>query len=147
MSEEMMSSSAAITVFIIGIILCILLIVAKWKIFTKAGIAGWKSLIPIYNVYLQYKISGLSFWKWSVLPILVGSVFVSLAGENPSGINILWFLIGLAILIFADIKFNLQFAKAFGKGVGFALGLIFLPNIFQLILGYGSAQYVGNKQN
>ena len=30
----------------------ILLIVAWWKIFTKAGEAGWKSIIPIYNIYI-----------------------------------------------------------------------------------------------
>ena len=34
----------AYTLFII--VLLILLVVAYWKMFTKAGIAGWKSLIP-----------------------------------------------------------------------------------------------------
>jgi Family of unknown function (DUF5684) len=34
-------------------------------------------------------------------------------------------------------------AKSFGKGVGFAIGLILLPFIFFLILGFGSAQYQG----
>jgi len=33
------------------------------------------------------------------------------------------------------------FAKNFGKGVGFALGLIFLGFIFFPILAWGSAQY------
>ena len=32
-------------------------------------------------------------------------------------------------------------AKNFGKGVGFILGLIFLPIIFFPILGFGSAKY------
>ena len=27
----------------------IILVIANWKIFTKAGEAGWKSIIPIYN--------------------------------------------------------------------------------------------------
>ena len=34
-------------------------------------------------------------------------------------------------------------AKAFGKGIGFAIGLILLPFIFQLLLGFGSAEYEG----
>ena len=37
-------------------------------------------------------------------------------------------------------------AKAFGKGIGFILGLIFIPNIFYLILGFGGAQYIGPQQ-
>ena len=40
----------------------VLIIVAQWKIFTKAGQEGWKALIPIYNVVVLYKIIGLSPW-------------------------------------------------------------------------------------
>lgn len=47
-----------ITLFIIVLlILLILLVVAYWKMFTKAGVAGWKSLIPLYNVYIAFKIA------------------------------------------------------------------------------------------
>jgi hypothetical protein len=37
----------------------------------------------------------------------------------------------------------LSVAKAFGKGTGFTLGLIFLSPIFVPILGFGDARYVG----
>jgi hypothetical protein len=33
--------------------------------------------------------------------------------------------------------------SAFGKGVGFAIGMIFLPFIFWPILAFGSSQYQG----
>ena len=33
--------------------------IANWKIFSKAGEPGWKSLIPFYNVYTEYKL----MWK------------------------------------------------------------------------------------
>ena len=36
-----------------------------------------------------------------------------------------------------------RMAKAYGKGTGFAIGLILLPNLFQLILAFGSSEYVG----
>lgn len=46
-----------------------------------------------------------------------------------------------------------KFAKTFGKGFGFFLGLLFLNTIFMLILGFGNAQYkaqqdpyIANKQ-
>ena len=35
----------------------------------------------------------------------------------------------------------IETAKVFGKGTGFALGLIFLGPIFWMILGFGSADY------
>lgn len=41
------------------------------------------------------------------------------------------------IMLYMDV------AKSFGKGTGFALGLIFLAPIFWLILGFGDARYVG----
>ena len=63
--------SAAATTTIIGalmvylvIILAIAIIqvVAMWKLFNKAGEKGWKSIIPIYNCVILFKISGLSPW-------------------------------------------------------------------------------------
>lgn len=35
----------------------ILQVIAYWKIFTKAGEEGWKSIIPIYNGYVQYRLT------------------------------------------------------------------------------------------
>lgn len=36
----------------------LLQIIANWRIFTKAGEAGWKSIIPIYGDYISYKTHG-----------------------------------------------------------------------------------------
>ena len=37
----------------IMVIILVFTIIANWKIFTKAGEAGWKSLIPIYSSVIQ----------------------------------------------------------------------------------------------
>lgn len=42
---------AAYAIFLF--IIWILTVIAKWRIFTKAGLAGWKSIIPIYSDYLH----------------------------------------------------------------------------------------------
>ena len=47
--EFIMDIIAAYLIFVL--ILAILQIVAWWRIFSKAGEAGWKSIIPIYYVY------------------------------------------------------------------------------------------------
>lgn len=102
------------------LILLVLLIIAEWKIFTKAGEKGWYSLIPILREYELCKI------------------------VDGKGIKFLLLIIPVVNVVYG-ILLNFRMAKAYGKGTGFALGLIFLPNIFQLILGFGSAQYVGPR--
>lgn len=128
-----------------SIIIGILLIIAMWKIFTKAGEAGWKSIIPIYNVYVFCKIIGVSFWKWVILcPLLIG--VVSFIIETAAGIAQFSNIIGGIYSIILYIVMAVKLSKAFGKSAGFTVGLIIFPNIFQLILGFGSSTYVGTDK-
>ena len=41
-------------IFIIRVVLIIATTVGLWCIFEKADEAGWKSLIPFFNVYILY---------------------------------------------------------------------------------------------
>ncbi|WP_278574130.1 hypothetical protein [Fusobacterium ulcerans] len=36
----------------IGLILMIIAFVGMWKTFEKAGMEGWKGIVPVYNMYL-----------------------------------------------------------------------------------------------
>ena len=117
----------------------ILQIIANWNIFTKAGEAGWKSLIPIYGDYVSYKIAWQTsyFWLNFILGILLS--YVSNANLNES-----MFLSLIVIpLTVINIMYCVKLARAFGRGIGFAIGLILLQPIFLLILGFGSDQYYG----
>jgi Family of unknown function (DUF5684) len=102
----------------IYIALIVLVIAGWWMIFTKAGEAGWKSIIPIWNVLILLKVVGREWW-WLILLLIP--------------------LVGLVAWIFI----SLDLAKSFGKSAGFAIGLIFLSFIFAPILGFGSATYQG----
>ena len=103
---------------IFGLLVALLLIVAMWKVFTKAGQPGWASIIPIYNIYIWCKIVGRPWW-WILLMLIPFVNFI------------------VAIILCIDL------AKSFGKGVGFGIGLALLGIIFFPILGFGSAQYQG----
>ena len=103
---------------IIGLLVALLVIVAMWKVFTKADQPGWASIIPIYNIYIWCKIVGRPWW-WILLMLIPFVNFIIL------------------------IILSIDMAKSFGKGVGFGLGLAFLGIIFLPILGFGSAQYQG----
>jgi len=92
------------------------MLAASWKIFTKAGHAGWKCLIPIYGAVVFMRIVGRPGW-WVLLMIIpVVNLFLSLA-------------------------LCIDLARAFGKGGAYAAGLAFLTPIFLLMLAYGDAEY------
>ena len=110
--------AGSVIMMIIWLAVAIFMIVATWKVFVKAGRPGWAVLIPIYNTYVFLKIAGKPGW-W-----------------------LIWFFIPVLNLIFGIIA-TLAFAQSFGKGAGFAVGLIFLPIIFIPILAFGEAQYIG----
>ena len=103
---------------LIGFAFGIFMIIAMWKIFTKAGKPGWASIIPIYNIWVMLEVVGRPGW-WLLLMLI-------------PGVNIV-----IAIILLVDL------AKSFGKGGGFAVGLLLLPYVFFPILGFGKAQYVG----
>lgn len=115
--------------YIISIAIGVLTIVANWKLFSKAGQAGWKSLIPIYNVVTLFKVAGISPW-W---------ILCYLAAIIP----FIGWIAGIGVTIYAMINL----AKAFGKEGGFAVGLILLNTIFIMILAFGNAEYqLENKE-
>lgn len=41
-------------------------IICMWKVFEKAGVEGWKSIIPVYNMWCLAEISGKPGW-WALI--------------------------------------------------------------------------------
>ena len=116
----------------IVILICLILqIAAWWKIFVKAGEKGWKSIVPIYNYVVLFRISGVSPW-------LLLSAFACV-------IPVVGFLAFACVWIYQTYKF----AKSFGKGIGTTVLLLIEPfaTIEYLILGFGSTEYVGPGGN
>jgi hypothetical protein len=103
---------------LVWLALVVLMIAALWKIFVKAGEPGWAAIIPIYNLVVMLKIVGRPVW-WIVLLLIP---FVNLI---------------VAFILAFDL------AKVFGKGTGFALGMIFLAPIFYPVLAWSDAKYQG----
>jgi hypothetical protein len=111
-----------IPLIIFAVSVMVLEIVALWFLFEKAGEPGWAAIIPIYNYLIAIKVAGKPWWF------------------------LLLFLIPIVNLVIYIIILN-GLSKNFGKGPGFTVGLFFLRFIFLPILGFGSAQYVGDKSN
>ncbi len=134
------------TAIIIGLVWFILEVIAGWKIFTKAGRPGWKSLIPFLSDYVEFDLC----WKGKGILGLVISVLITASYVIDAYISEPWptwvmavnTVISLNILVLSLME-NRRLAKSFGKGTGFFLGLLFLGPLFRLILGFGNAEYQG----
>ena len=119
--DSMYSSIANVSAggIIISLLLSALLIASLWVIFQKANEHGWAAIIPFYNYYVLFKITWGSGWLFLLLLIPI---------------------VNLIIMIITYVKL----AKAFGKGGGWACGLIFLGIIFLPITAFSkSITYVG----
>lgn len=112
----------------------------RWKIFVKAGEKGWKSLIPFYGDYIEYRIVWDTKWFW--VEFIAGMVMFACLMIPVIGLTIL-----VAILIFQaviQVVFAMQEAHAFGKDDGFAIGLMTFGFVFQILLAFDdNAKYVG----
>jgi hypothetical protein len=131
----------------VGVIIALVIIwyvlqaIADWKIFAKAGEPGWKSLIPIYNVYVEYEIcwTGLLGLVFVAASLVTGLIDTTNASNFVKVLVVVVWILAMILHLMQSIKLS----KSFGKGVGFGLVLFFFGPIGRLILGFGSAQYIG----
>lgn len=93
-------------------------LVSMWKIFEKAGYAGWKALIPIYNMYCLFEMTWGNGWLFLLCLV-------------P--------LVNIVVLVVTYVKL----AQAFGQSGLFAVGLLLLSVVFMPILAFGAAEYQG----
>lgn len=96
----------------------LLSLIAMWKLFTKAGEAGWKAIIPFYNLYTLTKIVYGNGWKF------------------------LFMLVPILSIVYV-IMLYVRLGQRFGKSAGFIIGLLFLSPIFELILAFDNSYYQG----
>jgi hypothetical protein len=97
----------------------VIVVIGGWRTFEKAGQPGWAILIPFYNLYVMLKMVGRPGW-WLLLYLIP--------------------LVNLVVMVIVSI----DMAKSFGQSTAFGIFLIFiLGGIGYLILGFGSARYLG----
>lgn len=108
------TTSLLMTVFYLGF--AVLMFASMWRIYTKAGKPGWAAIVPIYNIIVWLEIINRPVW-WIALYFVP---FVNLI---------------IAIMMYVEL------AKVFGKGGGFAVGMILLSPIFVPLLAFGDSRY------
>ena len=120
-----------------------------WKMYVKMGEEGWACLIPFYNKYLLFKRCWEKvYYFYALAAIIVGGVtfavcLMAVFAQNAviavcMGIctGIVWLA---ALALWAMLAYKLS--RAFGHGMAFTIGLVLMPAIFVMILGFGDDSY------
>jgi hypothetical protein len=110
--------AGAIANFMLTVAIYVIFVIGAWRVFSKADRPGWWSIIPIWNAIVLLQITGRSGW-W-----------------------VLGYLIPL-LNLFVQIRWGIEMAQSYGRGIGFAIGLILLEPLFLVILGFGDTSYLG----
>lgn len=132
-----------VVIIIISLVIAILKLIGTWKMLTKAGESGWKSLIPFYNQWTLCKVAGISpYWVLEIIVVsMINTVLNGILGSNViSGILI---LIVYANTIYFWVILSISLAKSFGKDTGFGVATVFFSFITYPMMGMGSATYAG----
>ncbi len=134
----------ATTIGLLGLVVWVLLVIARWKMFQKAGEAGWKSIIPVYSTYISFKIcwGTAPFWALVAMAAFAGAFAGTSAPADYPMLGVLVALLYCAIAVVGLVMLY-KTSLAFGHGIGMALALLFFPNVATLVLGFGSSRYVG----
>lgn len=103
---------------LISLAICIIVIVAEWKLFQKAGRPGWAALIPFYNTYIMFDI------------------------VYGNGIKFLTLLIPF-YNIYVLIKLYLDLARCYGYPPVFGVGILFLSVVFLPMMAFSDSEYQG----
>lgn len=107
--------------------LSVVMIVAMWKVYKKAGQPGWASLVPFYNVYVLNKMTGRPEWFfWAALA------------------SMLLMFVWIPVFYVFWLIWCLDLAKSFGRSATFGVvGLFLFGFVGWPMLGFGKDKYAG----
>lgn len=112
------------------LIIYIISVATDWILFRKAGEAGWKAIVPVYNLYVNNKIYFGFGWN-CIIPI--GLILISAIpmGSTIGSIGMLGYR-----FVYCHKK-----AEAFGKSGFYAIALFFLDPFVSVHLALSDAEY------
>jgi hypothetical protein len=130
-------------------IVLIVLLVAMWKLYQKAGQPGWASIVPIYNliVFLRIIKRPTKWIGYYIVAFVVYMIGAAMLISSPGLGGILTAIGGIALLVIMIMDYH-RLSLSFGKGAGWTVGLILLSFIFIPIMAFSKGiQYVwGDKE-
>lgn len=109
-----------VILMLVGIVFTVIMVIAYWKLFEKAGYEGWRSLIPFYS------------W-WMVIKIAFG--------EPKWGLFLLTLVPFVNVVVVFYVRYH--YAKSYNAENFMAILYIFFEFVIALIMAFsGKYQYM-----
>lgn len=143
LTPEVLGGTMVLVAGLVYLLIKVLAAVGTWKMFSKAGVAGWKAFIPVYSRYVRYNLfwDKKFFWVFAIAYIVMTAL-----GANAEGIMALVVMIAAIAVMVVSIKVEFKCARCFGKGAGMGILLLVMPWLANIILGFGKAEYQAIEQ-
>ena len=128
---------------VIALAIMVCIVVAWWMIFKKAGRKGIAAVVPVWNTWTLFEISGMKGW-YALIDIAVSalSYYADKLVQTPTELVLALVALALCIWILVlRIMRTFKLVKKFDQSTWFAIGMLFLEPIFVLVLGFGDAKY------
>lgn len=120
----------------------VLFVIGRWRLFMKAGVPGWYSLIPVLSTYKEFNLG----WKgvFGILSIFcqIGSVAIPLFTSRANWAVVLSAALLIAYFVIRFVE-GVKLAKAFGKGIGTGILLAAFQALGRFGLSLTKANYCG----
>lgn len=137
-----MSDATGFTLLIFFSVLAILIgllpVAGKWKVYGKLGLPGWYSIVP---VYADFKLCERVHRGDGARTFLMAYLIVLICSWVFYWVDTVGVLFALAQLVMNIIVLN-DMSHAFGKETGYTIGLIIFGFVFWTMLGFGASEPV-----
>lgn len=120
--------------------------IARYFMFKKMGIKGYKAFVPFYASYLIYKNCYKEAPYWIVFSFSILMVILSAISTAFFSVICGLIVFGLAIPVcILEIKCQYRMARSFNGDKGFGVFAVFFETIASYIIAFDSEyKYIGN---
>lgn len=128
---------------VLAILIWLLPVAGKWKVYGKLGMLGWYSIIP---VYADYKLCERVHRTDECKTFLMAYLIVLICSWAFCWVDTVGVLLALAQLVMTIIVLN-DMSRAFGKETGYTIGLVIFGFVFWTMLGFGASELVDSDDD
>ena len=130
-------------IFLVASLLSLVIVASTWKLFTKSGVEGWKSLIPIYNQWVTIQIAFSNTKNWLIIAPVLNFFSGFAMGLDFPYVGLLLSFAASIVNIYIAYNFIRRFASQ-----GMAVLSIFFPLVIYPIVAFSNKfQYEKYKEN
>lgn len=142
-----MSDAAGFTLLVflpvLAILIWLLPVAGKWKVYGKLGMPSWYSIIP---VYADYKLCERVHRGDETRSFLMAYLIVLICSWAFCWVDTVGVLLALAQLAMTIIVLN-DMSRTFGKETGYTIGLVIFGFVFWTMLGFGASEPVDSDDD